>query len=113
MAALILLALNNARKKGKDAQVKSDLQQIRTQAEISYDDLGNYDGVAADADVVTLKADIDSVSGASQVVDSTDAYAAEAQLVSDTAKYFCVDSTGQADTYTGSTIGAADFVCGP
>jgi prepilin-type N-terminal cleavage/methylation domain-containing protein len=42
LASVVLVSLNNARSKGSDAAIKSNLANARNQAEILYDRWGNY-----------------------------------------------------------------------
>lgn len=42
LAAVILASLNNARNKGRDAAVKSNLATVRVQAQLYYDIYGKY-----------------------------------------------------------------------
>jgi len=52
LSSVVLASLNTARGKGADAAVKSNLNNIRSQAEIVYDDAGgSYSGVCADPNV--------------------------------------------------------------
>lgn len=104
--------LTNSQKKSRDARIKSYLQQLRTQAEIVYDDNGSYDNVATDSNVIELISNIKEYSNDVKIYDSADDYAAEAQLVTDPTDYYCIDSTGNADKYSGSTIDSNDFECG-
>lgn len=107
LSAVVLASLNTARSKGSDAAVQSDLDGIRTEAEIYYGGSGgNSYGAAASACSTgmfsadtTIKNQItnaESANGSGTVAcnSSATAYAVESPLVSDTTKYWCVDSLG-------------------
>jgi prepilin-type N-terminal cleavage/methylation domain-containing protein len=49
LSAVVLAALNTARSKGNDAAIKSDLDSIRTESAIYYDNNGNAYGTNASA----------------------------------------------------------------
>ena len=52
LASVVLASLNSARDKGADAAIKSNLNNIRAQAEIVYDDAGgDYSTVCANSNV--------------------------------------------------------------
>ncbi len=108
LASVVLASLNSARDKGADAAIKSNLNNSRAQAELFYDNnTRSYDGVCDASDGVdSMKDAADDSSGAVVCNDSATAWAMSAQLMSDTATYYCVDSTGAARVI-GSGIGAA------
>jgi len=49
LASVVLASLNIARSKGSDAAVKSELDQMRSQAELNYDTCGCYSDVVSGA----------------------------------------------------------------
>ncbi len=113
LASVVLASLNSARAKGADAAVKANLNNLRAQAELFYDDNSNvYTGLCSDANIDQGMDAADAANGAGSVDcdASATAWAAEAQLVADTAQYYCVDSTGNAQTTTGAKGGSA-VVC--
>lgn len=116
LSAVVLASLSTARSKGQDAAIQSDLAGARTQAEIFYGGTGanSYTALCANVDFARATAAANTANGtagAMNCFDSSAAYAVNAQLVSDTASYWCVDSTGASMKTTGSTIAAADFAC--
>ena len=115
LSAVVLASLNTARSKGSDAAIQSDLNAIRTQAEIFYGNGNTYDLVCGDTTVDRAFDSANSANGtgAAYCNDDASAYAVSAQLVSDTAKWWCVDSSGVSTSTTGNTIGTAgtDYTC--
>ena len=108
LASVVLASLNTARNKGADAAVKSNLNGVRAQSELSYDTNNNYDSVCADTNVINaVNAAGDAVQptasvgglGDGECNDSTSAWAAWTNLKSVDA-YYCVDSTGNAKQTT-------------
>jgi prepilin-type N-terminal cleavage/methylation domain-containing protein len=129
LSSIVLASLNTARAKGADAAIKSNLANIRPQAEILYDTSGNYLADSADCtglgslfvntivksqidaavkasggtggSVVPFCAADDGVSGAGG---GASMWAVAVQLKVDTSKSWCVDSSGysnEIDTATG------------
>jgi len=126
LAALVLVALGNARDKANDARVKSNVSQLRTLAEVHYDSskstYANWDtcvqGTATDCvgntadSVAAVTADIERVTGQApsalnaNVANSDQDFCVSAFLKSDNTIHFCVDAkgnTGEFATACGST----------
>jgi len=113
LSGIVLTSLGTARNKAKDAAIKAQLSSLRTQAEIYYDTNGNYAGAAgtsctaassmwADSGVVAIVTKINADGGSVSCNNTTSAWAAHSSLVSDSGKFFCVDSNGAAKETTGA-----------
>lgn len=121
LASVVLASLNSARAKGSDASIKSSINNARAQAELYYDSQATltYLGVCGSASgMLPMFTAANSTNGGTATdADCNDvagAWAMAAQLVSDTTKYYCVDSTGAARTNTGvvgTAFGTAATVC--
>jgi len=115
LSSLAVVSLNTARNKARDAQIKSDLSQLRTYAAVEYPD-GDFSLFAmtnteiANLDPPTCSDDdVDYV-----IVKSTDnlTWAAYADLCADDTNNFCVDSSGQAKvSATDPAAHATNVVC--
>lgn len=128
LAAVVLAALNNARDKGADAAVKANLANTRPQAEILYDDDGNYYAVCGSTSPAvtqneTIAAAIAAADDANGTAATRDAvcqgdgaaWAIAAVLATEDAEaaeedVWCVDSTGAATAY--SYASAAEATAG-
>ena len=108
LALIILLALMNARRKGQDAKIKSDVEQCRTQAEVIADNSnGSYAGATtADASIAAMSVDASTQGTALGISAWTSGYKYSGRMRSDTATQYCVDSTGNAYTGTAMAAGA-------
>jgi len=123
LASVVLASLNTARDKGADASAKSNLSNMRAQAELVYDDASpnSYATVCTNsniADALTAAASAQGVTVNNAAVPSatnaacfdTDAgWAAQVPLNSGTS--FCVDSTGEAAENSSFLTGTSDIDC--
>jgi len=118
LAAIVFVNVNSARNQAKDATVKSELAQIRTQAEVFYSlqTPGTYYGMdgSGTANIGNMLA-IATLQGTTPTKNITGSgvtpslYCIQYVLPSGTAGSWCVDNTG----YSGSTANcnATKFSC--
>ncbi|MDB5238920.1 MAG: gspG [Candidatus Parcubacteria bacterium] len=123
LASIVLVSLNSARNKGKDARIISDVQQARTALESGFNGFGfpdlNGTGTCIASNTSTapfgtcilttgpdftvlnqLNADAANQGGAILVAvgqngSNNTSYAIRGKLSSNSSIYFCVDSTGK------------------
>ena len=112
LSSVVLASLNTARGKGADSAIKSNLNNSRAQAELYYDNSGqSYTSVCTGANGIGqfITGATNAGSGAVDCDSTATAWAMEAQLKTNTAQYYCVDSTGKAAV--GVSKGASGVVC--
>jgi len=134
LSAVVLASLNTARTKGNDAAIKANLSGLRAQGEILYADNNCYgDAASCNAAAIAVSACPTAVTTNNSLFDNTtvinaiagavansDGVAASAQcsesinggawaisvkLKTNTALYWCVDSSGQSKQRTGAHTG--------
>ena len=119
LSSVVLASLNSARAKGADAAVKANLNNMRAQAELSYDSFPNsYAGVCADSNISKGGQAAASAGGGAWVCNqSTAAWAGSTAVKSQNlvngssgTDYWCVDSSGTSKLED-SALGAGVFVC--
>lgn len=108
LSGIVLTSLGTARNKAKDASIKATLSGMRAQAEIVFDNDGDYgqatdctSGVFSDATIASMITQLTAAGGDAPVCNSnavvgTDAtnWAASKALIGDAGDNWCVDSTG-------------------
>ena len=108
LSSIVLVALRDARNKARDARIIADVSQIRSLAEVLYNE--TYDLLSLpQTDVAKLNSDV-IVQGGSLTItkdaaSNSAAYCAFSKLniaVGGSTSYFCVDSRGIAGTTTTS-----------
>jgi len=97
LSSVVLASLNTARGKGEDGAVKANLSNTRAQAEIIYDNVGNYDTVCP-----AIATGVSAAKGT--CVDDANEWVAYALLKTPASPvtYFCVDYKGAATSTTKS-----------
>ncbi|NCN07605.1 type II secretion system protein [Candidatus Falkowbacteria bacterium] len=113
LSSLAVVSLNTARNKARDAQIKSDLSQIRTFAAVQYDsgvftgfdmtntEISNLLPPSCSPDSATYQINVGGINDS--------AWVAWAGLCSDETVDFCVDSTGQAKEV--ASLAGTETVC--
>jgi type IV pilus assembly protein PilA len=114
LASVVLASLNQARGKGADTAIESNIFSSRAQSQLLYENAGaTYSALCSDPKILDFFAAA-TLAGSSAIhcADDIEVWAIEAQLKT-TTDYYCVDSTGAALLLTGSTISdGSDYVCG-
>jgi len=112
LSSVVLASLNSARSKGADAAIKSNLANLRAQAEVYADDnSGKYHATDSDNSCTagegllantTFKAGVAAAASASGNAAScyaaTSTWAVSVPLKSNASTHWCVDSTGKSAT---------------
>jgi len=130
LSSIVLASLNNARAKGSDAAIKSDVSGLRSAAELYFNDNSNsygsqaytancggtVTGVFSDAVVQQYIDDAITKSGqtastAAKCYSAATSYVIAVQLKSSSANGWCVDSTGNSRLITWSTFASGDTDC--
>lgn len=106
LASIALISYNRVQNKAKDKAAISEMTQLRTQAQVYYDDNSNtYVGLDADSDVLRIATSIADHGGTGFVINpSATAWAAEVTLPG--GDIYCVDSNGSSKVIAAS-IGIA------
>ena len=111
LSAVVLASLNTARSKGSDAAIQSDIDGIRTQAQLYHSDNASYgsnsadesdcsatDNMFNDPNITRQVQAADTANGPAQgvtcnVAANGTAYAVSAGLVETPGMYYCIDNS--------------------
>ncbi len=113
LASIVLVSLSDARNKGYDTEIKSELAQVRNAMEMCYDNNGGtYTGCTVPAGLVPPTCSTDSAAYTLVISAAPGAaYQAHADLCTGAAGVeWCVDSTGRS-VRTAAAVGAGVTVC--
>lgn len=118
LAAMILVALNAARVKAKDARIKGSLTQIRTLAEVEFDNNNSSYaafGVAGSSTITQYTQYLNDIAanipGGGTGLTSRISIAAYASFASlNSGGVWCVDSSGLSGPYAAGPA-AGDYTC--
>ncbi len=124
LSSVVLASLNTARGKGADAAAKSNLNNMRAQAEIVYDNDGNYANVCADDNIKKGMASAASAEGYTWATTQNNAVTASCVSASGTwaawvtlnkgagsPNTWCVDNTGTSIMKTLAPSAATATTC--
>ena len=129
LSSVVLASLNTARAKGADANIKSNLANIRSQATLFYDVGQTYTGLCSNDNVVAqmvsantvasvvaaVSNDLTVAGSATQSVchEAADGseWAVNVPLKTNSANSWCADSNGSSKEVTGGYLGANESVC--
>lgn len=117
LSTIVLASLGAARQRARDTRAKSEISQMRAQAELFFTAGNTYVGVCTATKANNGVAEmLTSIAGNAAGVDcaaNIDAWAASAQIKGDNNKVFCADSTGYAGFATTSITSTGPYVCTP
>ena len=106
LASIVLVSLNDARNKGYDTQIKSDIAQVRNTVELCYDNQnGSYINCLTLGSNSVANPDKPACAGTYTLNGTATTYAISAQLCSDDTKYWCVDNAGNTGIGTVTATG--------
>ena len=109
LAAIVLVSLNSARNKSKNAAIKAQMVSLRSAGELFNEDNGSFTGFCASPEEGDLSGGVTSAGGTGyDCNESASAWAAGVALVGTGAGSWCVDSTGASKA---AVLGADATVC--
>jgi prepilin-type N-terminal cleavage/methylation domain-containing protein len=130
LSSVVLASLNSARSKGGNAAIKGDLNGLRSQAAVAFDNAnGIYTNICADTTMQRNLDAVKTVSGATNANNytigadgsvgtvtchsSTSGWAVEAplRLAEGTKTFWCVDYAGSSKGEVGSQLTANTVAC--
>ena len=119
LASVVMVLSGNARTKGADAAIKSQMKSLQNQVEIIF--IGSYATAftnvspywfSDNTQIQALLTSIDKQTTVHTAYSTASAWAAQARLVQNTANYFCVDASGKGST-SSTPMAAGGTVCPP
>lgn len=109
LTSVVISSLNIAREKGANAAIKQNLNTIRSQAEVLYDDNSTYAGLCANETVLSALASANTASGGTATCNEAEtewAVSSPLKGADGVENYWCVDSINSVKTHA-SELGSA------
>lgn len=117
LAAIVLVSLNSAQARAKDARVTATMNQIRTDAQTYFSSNDNYTNYKTDANYnwTKLSGDITSQGETVTMTIGTDVtkYCAYVQYPSNDARWWCIDSNLTSKQVTANPSAACTAAAAP
>ncbi len=124
LSSIILGALNTSRSKAANASIRSNLANIRAQAELIYDGTPGYSGICSNATINNFRnaaaaqgADLDGSGGvqnacntAGGAAQTSYAISVELKITENTFRFWCIDNSGASRGHV-NALGAGVAVC--
>jgi len=122
LASITMVSMSGATEKARDVRIKQDISQLRTIAALIDSYNGSYANLCSDTSTIggdsnysvqqsVIQADVTGQGGVVKwCYSDSNSYCLSVQLVSDTSQYYCIDSSGLANT-TSTACGSADAGC--
>lgn len=116
LASIVLVSLNDARNKGYDTEIKSEISQIKNAMEICYDNNNGEYGTACDTaallgTVAITPPGCSNASGIYTITTGDQGYKIVAVLCSDNTMSWCADGSGVSKSTLTADLNALDSAC--
>lgn len=111
LVGIIIVSLNKSTDQAKDAKVRSAMGQLRSVAQIYYNNHEyEFSGLASDSEILAIESEIKKNGGTFEIKAGEEAWAAMTDTP--TGRCLCVDSTGAVvDKTSGCLINDAKYFC--
>lgn len=111
LVGIIIVSLNKSTDQAKDAKVRSAMGQLRSVAQIYYNNHEyKFSGLASDSEILAIESEIKKNGGTFEIKAGEEAWAAMTDTP--TGRCLCVDSTGAVvDKASGCSIDDAEYFC--
>ena len=109
LAAIVLVSLRSARDSAYDAEIKSELEQVRAAAEIHYSNNGSYTGFSVPSGLEPPRCSNSYPNY--NATTSVDDFVMSAELCAEAGQSWCVDGRGISKKATTTDLATATSSC--
>lgn len=117
LASLVLIFLGPARKKGQDSSIQSHMKGLQNQIELTFVGVnyaaaftGGNTWASSNPKIQSFLTEVDKKTTVHTAGSTAGGWAAQARLVNDTTKYFCIDTSGKG-SISSTPLVAGNTVC--